>query len=542
MDRKQTVSPLEGTGNVDNCNFWDELNFFDSLYDVEDGELGDGGFAPPLVIPKPEAPHLKVEEFQDAAGGRMFSGAMHETPMLNPAMTLHPPPQQASPIKVEQSEGNTQTVKKKAGKNGDKNCTDAALLAKRKKAVIAAKANREKRKREIDDLRKSNAELMQERREFRKIVADLQLQVQANREAGEIDLETENELLRAELQEHKSFIAQFKRLADGSAVSNTAKHVATLKGAKAAVGQVLGLINTSTVDPSWKRGKSRLHPELGVLYQRLPLGSSVKTASRINMRVDVPPFQASIDHLHQIQWRVWSDSDLSSRLSRHFGEVREKEIKEVDLDLDDIECEPDSKVKVYYYREKRVRENDEPGGDTGEETTAERTDTLDTIFLITSKKQDLPYNALPVEHSLSEEGSRVPKPAEDPKVYPTIVMATTSTQHSKDIVSTKPGVHRIESALLEGMVLRQMENGLVSATYMSSYPLNLVGKYSATDFLSATNSEGWIDEDGFLSSAADQAGNDMMRIYAESLGPEVARSYLAEAELAVQGHASTQQR
>lgn len=68
------------------------------------------------------------------------------------------------------------------------------------------------------------------------------------------------------------------------------------------------LYDSSTVDPSWQRGYSRLHPELLVHYQRLPLGTSSKSASRINLRVDMPPVMAPMDVIHGIQWRVWSDS------------------------------------------------------------------------------------------------------------------------------------------------------------------------------------------------------------------------------------------
>ena len=218
--------------------------------------------------------------------------------------------------------------------------------------------------------------------------------------------------------------------------------------------------------------------------------------------------------------------DLSSRLSSHFGQVQAKEIKEIDLDLDDMKCGPDTKVKVYYYREERPRESDATIESEGYGTEPQETDSVDTIFLITSKKQDLPYNALPF--GPSRKGEHMKKTRSDPRVFPTIVMATTSTKHARDIVSAKPGVHRIESALLEGMVLRQVEANETSCTYVASYPLNIADKPSS-DFLSATSAQGWIDDDGFFTNAAEQAGNDLMRIHAEMLSPETAQSYLVRA-------------
>lgn len=68
------------------------------------------------------------------------------------------------------------------------------------------------------------------------------------------------------------------------------------------------MLSCSTVDPSWKRGYSRLHPEVVLHYQRLPYGTNSKTAARINIRLDIPPVKAPLDFFHGIQWRIWSDS------------------------------------------------------------------------------------------------------------------------------------------------------------------------------------------------------------------------------------------
>lgn len=232
-----------------------------------------------------------------------------------------------------------------------------------------------------------------------------------------------------------------------------------------------------------------------------------------------------------------SFADLSSRLSSHFGQVCEKQIKEIDLDLDNIECEPDSQVKVYYYREKRVRKQQGEVASGANETT----DNVDTIFLTTSKKQNLPYNAMPIKRTGSEATSDANGNKGNPKLYPTVVMATTSTQHTEDIVSSSPGVHRIESALLEGLVIRELDNGTILCTVVNSYPLNPVDSYSTSDFLSATSSEGWIDDEGYLTKASEQAGNDFMRIFAESLGPEAAKAYVLESIKAAQAVASAKQ-
>ena len=218
---------------------------------------------------------------------------------------------------------------------------------------------------------------------------------------------------------------------------------------------------------------------------------------------------------------------MSARLSRHFGEVREKEIKEIDLNLDDLKCGPDAKVKVYYYREDRARAATAPPPFEKAEKTTEPTDSVDTIFLITSKKEELPYHPIPLGNGVKMEGQPGQNGTE-PKVYPTIVMATTSTKHSTDIVSSKPGVRRIESALLEGIVLRQIREGEISCTWVASYPV-ATDSSSPSGFLSSFNAEGWIDDDGYYTKVADKAANDLMRIFVENLGPETAKDYLVKA-------------
>lgn len=241
-------------------------------------------------------------------------------------------------------------------------------------------------------------------------------------------------------------------------------------------------------------------------------------------------------------------------MSSHFGQLREKEIKEIPLDLNDLEVEPDpsSKIKVYYYREKRLRSSKSTGKNKGKrknknknttgdaagaaEPSDEIMDDLDTVFLTTSNKQDLPYNGTPIKqsHPGGLQGSG------DPTVYPTIVMATTSTQHAKDVVSTKPGVHRIEAVMLEGLIIRQLEGGMISCTIMNSYPLNPADSDTNSSFLSSSHAEGWIDDEGYFTNAAEEAGNDNMKIFAECLGPDAAQAYAKEviqAALAVNGSA-----
>ena len=206
-------------------------------------------------------------------------------------------------------------------------------------------------------------------------------------------------------------------------------------------------------------------------------------------------------------------SGLSSRLSRHFGQVKEKEIKEIKLGLEDLPCQPNMRVKVYYYREQRIHR------------VGSSIANLDTIFLVTSETDNLPYNGTPKPLDVSGTDATGVERGEVPTKYPTVVMATVSTKHTTDGVPSGSGVHRIQSALLEGTVFRDMGDGTVSATILNSYPLTQGNNDNVSEFLSATNSEGWIDDNGYLTKVSEEASNDFIRIYAESLDAEAVSSY-----------------
>lgn len=232
-------------------NFWDELNYFEEFPDLSPTTSGvpEASFSssPPLDAPAFSSTEHRLHSSLQHSGTvlptdvRVSNGVGGGSGVMMTGQGLVVQPKQ----EVDDVDENVG-----AGREGEEKKESEETLLKRKKAAVAAasRATRAKKKREMEALRERNVELLRERQEFKKIVANLQLKAQANREAGEIDLETENKLLRAELQEHKTFIAQFKRLADGIPVSTTAKNVATLKGAKAAVGQVLGLLNTRYVE------------------------------------------------------------------------------------------------------------------------------------------------------------------------------------------------------------------------------------------------------------------------------------------------------
>ena len=68
------------------------------------------------------------------------------------------------------------------------------------------------------------------------------------RERGSTDMKVENELLRAQLEEHKRFVSCFKSLCDGAPPTLNAKHKIYKGGSDSAQAHVLGLISQSQMD------------------------------------------------------------------------------------------------------------------------------------------------------------------------------------------------------------------------------------------------------------------------------------------------------
>jgi len=405
--------------------------------------------------------------------------------------------------------------------------SDEEKTNKRRAAVAAAsRATRAKRKRELEDLRLKNIQLEKERDKFLSTIADLQMKVQSLRETGSVDLRMENDLLRAELKEHKNFIANFKRIADGMPASNSAKKVMIKQGSDTAISQVLGLLATSMVDPSWKRGHVHEHPELLLMYQCLPHGVPHELTKRMSVRVDVPvvPF-CDIETMAYIFWRGWCDKDTNHRLSKHFGCVA-NDIKEIDTGFQhgtEIKMEsvvangfPDT-AKVFYYREDQV------------DSTTKQKSKVDTVLLLSAKNKKVAKSSYPVselfhKHPPSKASVRDLFEAEDVKNrldficvqqnYDAVVLASTNTQYSMELVPVEEGVNRVRSNILEGITVRKVPGG-AALTYVVSYPT------APENLHMKTSREVMINEEGRLNAQWTNVIKEVYQIVTEELGEEV---------------------
>ncbi|GBG26728.1 Hypothetical Protein FCC1311_029492 [Hondaea fermentalgiana] len=315
---------------------------------------------------------------------------------------------------------------------------DAEKKAKRRKQIAAAsRMSRARRKRELEDLRDENERLREERSQFLAKIGELQLKVESLREQGSTDMRIENELLRAQLEEHKRFVACFKRLSEGAPSSVNARHAIYKQGADTAQAHVLGLVSQSQAD-QWTQATVPLEADLpyqnlSVFYKFIDEYGSIKKEGpgsgpggpstpgekprrRLNVRVDVlfPGIDAA--SLSEFFWESFSNTATTQRLYS----VRGVEITPLTDDM------PDKDTKMLYYRERWNDEKDQ-----------------DLVLICNRRRKELAKSTLALPY-----GSKT-KPAVG-KVA-AMIMALSTTQHSA--APEYENANRINSLFVQGAII-----------------------------------------------------------------------------------------
>jgi len=315
----------------------------------------------------------------------------------------------------------------KHSRDEDDDDDDDEKKAKRRKQIAAAsRMSRARRKRELEDLRDENERLREERAQFLSKIGELQLKVESLREQGSTDMRIENELLRAQLEEHKRFVSCFKRLSDGAPSSQNARHAIYKQGADTAHAHVLGLISQSQAD-DWQQANVPIEADLpyqnfSVYYKYKDEYGSAKVEGgavprrRLNVRVDVlfPGIDAA--SLSDFFWESFSSTATHQRLYDTKG-------VEVTQLADDM---PDKDTKMLYYRERWTNEKDQ-----------------DLVLLCNRRRKELAKSTLGLPHA-SRSKPAVGKVA-------AMVMAMSTTQHSA--APEYENANRISSMFIQGCIM-----------------------------------------------------------------------------------------
>jgi len=298
--------------------------------------------------------------------------------------------------------------------------------AKRRKQIAAAsRMSRARRKRELNDLRDENERLREERSQFLAKIGELQLKVEALREQGSSDMRVENELLRAQLEEHKRFVACFKRLSEGAPSSLNARHAIYKQGADTAQSHVLGLISQSQAD---KWSQAIIPADIDMPFQKFSVFYKFKEEygteagkpprRRLNLRVDVLFSGIDATTLSDFFWDSFSNTSVTQRLYSIKG-------VEVTPLTDDM---PDSNTKMIYYRERRESEKDQ-----------------DLVLICNRRRRELAQSTLALPGS---------KDGKDLGKVTAMLMAMSTTQHSA--APEYENANRISSLFVQGAVMWNM--------------------------------------------------------------------------------------
>lgn len=205
----------------------------------------------------------------------------------------------------------------------------------------ACRQYRERQKQDVQRLRERNDELSESRDEFLSRIAELQAEVQVLRGENSVDLEMENQLLRAEVRQHKVFVRHFM---DASARLPDTSHEEQYRvlngGLESAVGQVVGLAVTSAADSSWKVAQDFSVGDgmvVSTVYQYLPLGASRKDAKRVNVRMEMRGIPIEASEVSNFFWGMFGDEGMIKALhaSHQAADGRERSVDKIELPCND---------------------------------------------------------------------------------------------------------------------------------------------------------------------------------------------------------------
>ncbi|GBG29049.1 Hypothetical Protein FCC1311_052712 [Hondaea fermentalgiana] len=201
-----------------------------------------------------------------------------------------------------------------AGPKPQKDLDPKAWLKRRREQIArASRKAREKRRNQVSVLQEENDRLRSERAGFLKTIADLQLKLSEIRNSGKADGRIENELLRAQLQEHKEFLSGCFKLHHGLPSTNNAFDHLYAKGCSFAKTYVHTLLSRS-VREAWTPTKLPKQ-----YFQALSPGYDVTASHRLvntptnrslSVRIDFAFQDIPVDALAEAYWRMWSNVEL----------------------------------------------------------------------------------------------------------------------------------------------------------------------------------------------------------------------------------------
>lgn len=272
----------------------------------------------------------------------------------------------------------------KSGAKKEELDAKAWLQRRRQQIAKASRKAREKRKQAMDELKKDNAKLRQERMTFLNKINELQAKVNEMRSNGECDVQLENELLRAQLQEHKRFLGSCFKLHYGIPSSNKTRQNLNEQASSFAETYVQSLLSRSSVEQDW------VETEIPTDHSKyLKKGFNCtgihkfvhSPAKCLHLRFDLVFRDVSIDTVANVYWSMWTNPDYVRKMysmDYPFQLTKLNLPESLDAQVDGQGENSGSKIGTMCHLEKR----DPPEKD------------CEWVFVVSRKKQSLAKSTL----------------------------------------------------------------------------------------------------------------------------------------------------
>lgn len=356
----------------------------------------------------------------------------------------------------------------------------------RRRAQIAAsgRRGRAKRKREKQDLEAKNKKLEEENRQLQATIAELQFEMQrASSEKQRSIFEMENEILKKQVTEHRSFVQQVQQLMKGPNTTSIERKRLIQQGSNSAVAQLLGLLYASESDPSWQNIK---YPKIQTeffdykcgKYQYLPFNAEIKNAKRWSLRADVL-CKAKAKYLAKVLWDSCFDKgkDYDSFVADSLvssGKVNDA--KDVQVGVNEVEVDKDNTQKAQNGRngedQGTVHQNIEDFFSDSETTKIRKhvqvkkmkggeESTVERLSVVTIR------TGLRVHKPLYETSAK-----ENEEV---IIVSTIASDTLQNLTEKEDKVKRDGSTRITGYIFRNRPNGKCLITVLWSKPISKDG-------------------------------------------------------------------
>jgi len=370
-----------------------------------------------------------------------------------------------SQVKEENGNDNESESSTTRSRVGDETATLEWLQNKRELVARASKTAREKRRKEVELLRQENKRLKSERAQFLTKIEELNASVQGMRETGGFDLHMENELIKAQLEEHKGFIRGLMQMASGMPSTETSKKRLYKQGADYAATHVMSLLVRSVKEKHlWKRAtisEKTLKSlgtggNFGAWYRYVDDIADARNPERrkrrLNIRFDHILPDVDVNDIAKLYWDLWNNKERVTEFATkshtncttmNIDELMHDKIEPSENPLE--RDKTDESIVTSYVRERFNNTKTE----------------YDWVFVGTKRSQELSKGALHLPITLEAEKSEVAMGDEEiaERVKCQVLARSTTKHHEMPRASANNGkpIHRINALYVEGMVCWDLE-------------------------------------------------------------------------------------